>query len=62
MLNVTVDSEGKISDISIKEADGNWDTLLGEVKGNCIGTYVDLSADDGKKMIVHFFKTNYLRK
>ncbi len=49
-LNVTVDSEGKISDISIKEADGNWDSLLGEVKGNYIGTYADLSADDGNEI------------
>ncbi|MDO4614687.1 MAG: VWA domain-containing protein [Lachnospiraceae bacterium] len=47
-LKVTVDSDGKISDISISDADGNWDSLLSEVKSDYIGTYADLSDDDNE--------------
>ena len=36
-LDVTV-ANGKISDISIKEADGDWNNLLSQVKSSYIGT------------------------
>ncbi|MDO4519977.1 MAG: hypothetical protein Q4B47_06755, partial [Eubacteriales bacterium] len=45
-LTVTVNDNGKISDIVIADADGNWDNLFETVKNDYIDTYADISETD----------------
>lgn len=44
-LNVTV-SNGKITDIAVNDADGNWDNLLSQVKSSYIGTNAEAANVD----------------